>query len=239
MSTTAVILNQPSPGRNQIVPPLQLKQSPRCINMQLMNMRSMFSQFAAATMGRKLKGSGCSFFSFLFFIHKYDFIDLQRGPLLGSPSTTQSFVLIYSLFPQVFFFFSCKVFHIQVTYCTSFPSQIQTFLSSLTLNLFFPFPLSHSLSTLTFRRSHQTPGNSETQNLIICALSLGLQSLWSPVNMCFQPLFFYLKKFHFASLSPRCFVFCQIYCFPVIFVHQPFFFRTSQSQLPYVQARLN
>lgn len=39
---------------------------------------------------------------------------------LGLPTTTLSFVLIYSLFPQVSFF-PC-LFHIQVAYCTSFPS---------------------------------------------------------------------------------------------------------------------
>lgn len=224
MSTTAVILNQPSPGRNQIVPPLQLKQSPLCINMQLMNMRSMFSQFAAATMGRKLKGSGCSFFSFLFFIHKYDFIDLQRGPLLGSPSTTQSFVLIYSLFPQVFFFFSCKVFHIQVTYCTSFPSQIQTFLSSLTLNLFFPLPLSYSLHLNIQKEPSNAWKLRDSESYHLRSLTWFTVSLVTSQYVLSTP-FFYLNKFHFASLSPRCFVFCQIYCFPVIFVHQPFFFQ--------------
>lgn len=98
-------------------PPLAETES-LCINMYLMNTRSMFSQFAGAT--KKVQVEKESLFFLIFYSQGW----FNRPPVLASPglpTTTQSFVLIYSLYPQDFFF-SCKVFHIQVSYCTSFLS---------------------------------------------------------------------------------------------------------------------
>lgn len=115
MSTTAAILNQPCPDVTRSFP-RQLKCSLLCINIQLMNTRGAFSNFASATVGHELKENCIIFRSII--------SQTSNVALSWAPSYDTEFCLdIFSVvLPQVFSFFLCKAFHIQVSYCTSLPS---------------------------------------------------------------------------------------------------------------------
>lgn len=153
-----------------------------------MNMRSMFSQFAAATMGRKLKGSGCSFFSFLFFIQKYDFIDLQRGPLLGFLLQHRVLSWYILCFLKSFSFFHAKCFTSRLLIAPASHHRFRlSYLHSPSTFFFLSLALSLHLNI------QKEPSNAwkltDSESYHLRSLTW-LQSLWSPVNMCFQPLFF-------------------------------------------------
>lgn len=116
--------------------------------------------------------------------------------LSWAPSYNTGFCLdIYSVSSSLFLFFMQSVSHPGYL-LHQLPIIDSDFLIFTHPQPFFSSP-SLSLSTLTFRRSHQTPGNSQTQNPIICALSLGYSL--SGHQCAFNPFFFTLISF----ISPR------------------------------------
>lgn len=131
-----------------------------------MNIRSMFIQFAGATMRCKLKGNHDSFFlDFLFtnMISQTSSVGLSWAPHYNTEFCLDIFSVSSSLFP----FFHAKCFTSKLLIAPASHHRFSLFYLNSPLSFF-----SLSFSTLTFRRSHQTPGNISACSYLVSVSSV-------------------------------------------------------------------
>lgn len=198
MSPTAAILNQPCPDVTRSFP-RQLKCSLLCTNIQLMNTRGAFSNFASATAGHELK-ENCIIFRSI--ISQTSIVALSWAPSYNTEFCLDIFSVVL---PQVFFSMQKRFTSKLVIAPASRRRSCLSYLHSLYRSSLSPPTPCSSPPTPTFacRRSHQSPATKRL-SYHVCSLT------WSEtdcevINQPVHSILFTLMTF--IWLSSHCFSF--------------------------------